>query len=332
MRKLTLVVIILGTLWGGYWFVGSGTVERQLAGWIEARRAEGWVAEYAALNTRGFPNRFDTTITDLRLADPDTGLAWAMPFFQILSLSYKPNHIVAVWPDRQVFATPFERVVVASDSIQGSLIFDPGPGLALNRTDLVGERLALSGATGWAARLDEARLALHRADGDNTYRFGAEMVALTLPDAMRQAIDPAGSLPDAIDTMRIDAMIAFDRPWDRFSVEQARPQPVEIDLTDLQASWGRLDLRAAGRLAIDPRGVPEGEITIRATNWRDLLQVLVASGALPAILAPAVARALDLLAGLAGNPDTLDAPLTFSGGRVLLGPVPLGASPYIFLR
>ena len=36
-----------------------------LAAWFDARQAEGWVAEYADLSVQGFPNRFDTSLTDV---------------------------------------------------------------------------------------------------------------------------------------------------------------------------------------------------------------------------------------------------------------------------
>jgi hypothetical protein len=73
-------------------------MESALPGWLDARAAEGWIAEYESDAHRGFPNRFDTTITGLDLADPETGVAWSAPFFQILSLSYQPNHVIAVFP------------------------------------------------------------------------------------------------------------------------------------------------------------------------------------------------------------------------------------------
>ena len=81
-------------LWGGYWFIGSAGFEKGLAAWFDERRSAGWVADYSDIKTRGFPNRFDTTISDLELADTRAGLAWSAPFFQIFTLSYRPNHIV----------------------------------------------------------------------------------------------------------------------------------------------------------------------------------------------------------------------------------------------
>ncbi|MEL7027128.1 MAG: DUF2125 domain-containing protein, partial [Pseudomonadota bacterium] len=80
----------------------------------------------------------------------------------------------------------------------------------------------------------------------------------------------------------------------------------------------------AGKLTLDKAGQASGEITIKAVNWREMLDIAVASGALPAASRPSVESALGLVAGLSGRADTIDAPLTITNGTVWFGPVPLG--------
>jgi hypothetical protein len=333
MRKLLALILVLAGLWAGYWAVGARAVETGLEGWIEARQAEGWAADYATLDTRGFPNRFDTTITDLRLADPETGLSWSLPFFQILALSYKPNHIIAVLPDRQVVATPLEKVEIGSERIRGSVVFAPGPALALERADFNASAVELDAATGWQAALGEGRFAMHRLEvAEARYRLGADILALEPAEAARRALDPTGTLPAEIEALKLDATIDFTRPWDRHAIEDARPQPTRLALDNLQASWGRLDLRAAGALEIDEAGRATGSITVKATNWREMLDIAVAAGALPERLAGPVETGLAMLAGLSGPPETLDAPLTFRDGQVNFGPIPLGPAPRFVIR
>ena len=58
----------------------------------------------------------------------------------------------------------------------------------------------------------------------------------------------------------------------------------------------------------------------------------VAAGALSPGLAGALTDGLSLLSQLSGNPNTLDIPLGFRGGRVMLGPVPIGPAPVVRLR
>jgi len=76
---------------------------------------------------------------------------------------------------------------------------------------------------------------------------------------------------------------------------------------------------------VTPEGLPEGEITLKARNWREMIAVAQAAGALPDSLASTVENSLGLLARMSGNRNTLDITLNFSGGRVRLGADPAGA-------
>ena len=92
MRGLIWLTVILAGLWGGWWLVGSRGVEAAARGWFDAEVAQGRVATYETLAVRGFPSRFDVTVTAPRLSDPARGIGWQAPFVQVFSLSYKPWH------------------------------------------------------------------------------------------------------------------------------------------------------------------------------------------------------------------------------------------------
>lgn len=325
MRRLIMIAVIATVLWGGYWFVGSFGVDRGLTAWIEDRRDDGWVAEYTSLDVRGFPNRFDTTFEDLELADPDTGLAWSLPFFQILALSYQPNHVIAVWPNQHSISTPAERLDVASAKMQASLVVVPGTDLVLDRATLASEALQVTSSQGWTSGADNLQLATRQVEGAPlTQDIAIEATGVTIAEPMRRALDPLGALPDQVETLRLLTKVTFDAPWDRFSVERARPQPTAIEIDDLTALWGDLELRAAGAVTLDATGRASGEVTVKAVNWKEMLDIAVAAGVLPETTRGAAESALSLLAGLSGRADTIDAPLTLRAGTVFLGPLPLG--------
>lgn len=333
IRALVIVVLLAAAGWCAWWFIGARTFDREVEAWLAERRAEGWVAEAADSAVRGFPNRFDLTLTGVELADPETGLAWSAPFFQILSLSYRPHHVIAVWPHEQTVATPFERVAVTSEEFRGSLRLADMASLALENATFVSDAVALESDAGWTASLDTGRMAVRRVPAtESTYEIGIEALGVAPADATRARLDPSESLPREIKTLRLDAEVEFTAPWDRTAIEVARPQPMRIDLRELQATWGRLDLRAAGELTVADDGTLEGEIAIKADNWREILKLGVASGAVPEALAPTVERGLEALAGASGSPDTLDAPLTFRDGRIFYSFVPLGPAPRLVLR
>lgn len=332
MRKLILIALVAMLGWSLYWFVGASAAERGFAAWLDARRSQGWVAETASLKTRGFPNRFDTTFTALELADPNSGLAWSAPFFQVFALSYKPNHIIAVWPDGQTLATPDQRIEVAADDMRGSLVFEPGTDLALQRLSLVMQGMGFSSTEGWSSYLQHAQLAARQGDGDATYDLFFEATDITPASEFMKRLDQVEGLTGVIKGLNIEASVQFSAPWDRFAVERARPQPRHVDLKLLKADWGRLDLWMAGTLEVDSAGRPTGEITVKAKNWREMVALARQAGFLPEALAPGLTDTLAFLASLNGDPDTLDAPLTFRAGRVFFGPLPLGNAPRLVIH
>ena len=330
MLRLVVIFLVGALAWMVWWALGQGTYEAGLAAWLSERRDEGWAADYSALETRGFPNRFDTTITDVALADPETGVAWTAPFLQLLSLSYRPNQIIAVLPDNHKFSTPYQTVKISHEDARASLFLKPSTTLELDRARVVVADLAAMSTTGESLRLGAGRLAAETLEDQvNTYRLGADFERFQPTDEMRDALDPGGVLPEVVDRLGLDAMVVFDRPWDRHAIEKARPQPVDVKLTDLSARWGDVGFKAAGAIKIDENGFPVGQITIRAEAWRKVLKMAVSVGAVPATLETSLETALGLLAGPG---DVLDVPLTFASGSVSLGPIPLGAAPRLVLR
>lgn len=334
MRVLLGIVTVGAALWSGYWFIGQNGVTSGFENWFEARRAEGWAAEYSALETQGFPNRFDTSFENLVLADPDTGLAWEAPLFQILALSYKPNHVIAAFPNEQLVATPQDKFRVVAEDMRASVVTGADIRLPLERSTLTASKLSITPeSTGEATDTEALRLAVERlATGQPTYRFGLAADGLSPALDWRVQLDPAGRLPDAFDALSADITVTFDKPWDRGAIEDARPQPRRIDIKLAEARWGRLELLVAGEVVVDTAGLPEGEIVVKARNWRDILQMAVSSGTLNQGFADTLESGLSLISQMAGNPETLDIPLNFSGGRVRIGPVPLGPAPVLRLR
>ena len=115
-------------------------------------------------------------------------------------------------------------------------------------------------------------------------------------------------------------------------MEERRPQPTRIDLRLAEAAWGPLQISLSGGMDVDTAGVPEGQVTVRAENWREMLRMAQSAGALPEPVVQTAERALGFLAGLGGNPEALDVQLNLTGGRIAIGPVPLGPAPRLILH
>ena len=333
MGRLIVAILSVALIWMIWWAFGSTALDRSLTGWVDDRRAEGWAADVAEIEVKGFPNRFDTTLTEVRLADPETGVAWTAPFLQLLSLAYRPNQVIAVLPPEHRLSTPVQTLTIANEQARGSIYFDASPSLPLDRSTIVVDGLVITSSLGWDIALEQGRFATEKAPArKNAHRIGAEITGLRPSKGAKKILDPGNILPDLVERLRFDAAFEFTAPWDRAAIEVARPQITDIDLGEMSAVWGKVTFRAAGELTVNEAGVPSGEITIKAVDWRRLLEMAVATGLVAEPLAPTVERGLDVLAALSGPPDTIDAPLTFARGLVSLGPIPLGPAPRLIIR
>lgn len=333
MRLIVTVAVLAAALWSGYWALAARGLEAGLAAWIEARRAEGWAADYRALEVTGFPTRFETVLTELALADPGTGLAWTAPAFRIEAEAHRPNRVTAIWPATQQIATPAEKIAVGARRMEGRIALRAGPALEVIAADYRLEAFSLASSLGWEARMARAELSAAAAEGrENAHRIVFAAEEMHPPARLVALLDRAGVLPALFEHVRIDAVLGFDAAWDRHAIEDLRPQVTRIELASLDAKWGDLELRAAGDLDVDAEGRPVGLLTVRATNWREMVAIARGSGRVAPGLADRIEDALGLLAGLGGRPETLDIPLRLAAGQTWLGPVPLGPAPDFTIR
>lgn len=339
MRWLLGIAFGLAVVWCGWWFVASTALERASAAWFADRRAEGWTAQEGGIAVRGFPSRLDLTVTAPVLRDPVTGWGWQAPFAQLLTLSYRPWHLIAALPPEQRFDIPGppgeaapRTAILQADRLQASVVMRPTVDLPLDRITVVGDalRLVLPDAAAVAAgtlRL-ATRPAVARANG---HEIGVEALDIAPPAALLAALPPGTALPDRIGTLRVDAELGFSAPLDRHA-GQTRPVVQTLDLREARLNWGDLVIHARGALSPDAQGRAEGRIEVQVQNWRLALAAAVAAGWITPEVAPTWERALDLLAQQSGVEGRLDLPLSMRNGRASLGPLPLGPAPHLGAR
>lgn len=318
-------------LYSGYWGAGRITLPRAIEAWAEDRRAEGWQVAWSDLSLRGFPSRFDTTLTEPSFADPETGWAWQGQFLQMLALSYKPNHLIAVLPPRHQLATPDTRYQIQHKDARASLVFAGGTDFRIARATSVVENLEIL-QTNSRISAQSIRFGLRpTSESPLSYDIGLAVEGLAPSHLLKAQLDPAEVLPPALEAVNLDAALAFDAPWDRFALETARPQPTALHIKRAEAIWGGLHLRIAADLSIDPQGFASGEITVKATNWREIIALVQNAGLIPEGAVPLLESALGSIAEMSGPPNTLDMPLNVRQGRIRLGLIPLGTLPLLRL-
>lgn len=334
--KLLAGALVVGLIaWFGWWWIAAGAQEAALERWLADRRAAGWQAEAAEISVRGFPNRLDVKLTAPALADPASGWAWSAPRFDIRQVIYDPTFFVAEWPAEQRVAEPGARATLRAEVMEASLKVDAKSSLDLARASADIQRGAVAADAGWTASV--ARLTAHvraapEAGPDNAYEFRLDGLGLRLPNFLRDALDPAGALPPAMETVALEGRAALDRRLDRFSFEGPKPQLVALSLKEMRAKWGGLGLTVSGSMTADENGYGAGAFDITAENWKAMLDAASAAGAIKAGLLETLKTGLGFIARLSGDPDRLDVTLTLEGGYARIGPVPVGRAPLLAAR
>jgi hypothetical protein len=312
MIRLLAVIFAVALAWAGAWVWMSMSLRGDIETWFDDRRDDGWAAEYSDLSISGFPNRLDVTLTDLVLADPDSGLVWETPFLQMFRLIYRPGHHIIAFADTQAFGLKGEVYQITSEGLRASVVSD-AEGRIL-RSNLESAVLNIAGPEG-AAALAGVNLGASRGDSDSRYLLGLtvdQIAGLGGADSTAQAVS-------------VRLVADFDRPW-RITPQTDRPQPRRLDLRLAELRADPLTLRMTGDLDLDPEGRASGEVTLRADNWRDGLAEARAKGTLPDWLADLTETSLGALAAL-GNGRSLDLILRMDRGQVWLGILPMGTIP-----
>ncbi len=328
MRLILAILVAAGLGFIGWWYFVGQARDAALSDWLAQQRSAGWVAEATEISVSGFPTRHDTAITGLRLADPASGWSWTAEEFLISSPAVRPTEFNLDWPGTQIVASPYGSTGISAEVLEGTIAFLPNSRLTLDRIAVEIDGMRLRGGDATEGGIDSATLTTSRADtagaGPHAHNVLFEAAGVRLPGGIATG---NGALPDALSALRLDMTLVFDGDLDRETIEAGGPRVEEVALRDAAATWGRLDLRGAGRLTVDDEGFAEGRIDLRARNWRDMVAVAEDAGYLTPAIAGALRGGLDLIATLTGDSDGLKVPLDFDGGRARIGPVTIGEAP-----
>ena len=333
MHPLIRILMFVALAWSAYWYIAGYGLRNAITGWFDHQLELGWQADFSDVVTRGYPLQHITILENPTLADPVNGTAWSADWIKLES--------PAIWPGRQMlsFASTPQRLsyfdqttTVQAESLQADLHLQPGVALALERMALSAGRWLLSSQDDPQAGGQSLSLILAHSGVPESYSITLEVNSFTPSEELRRLMRSAPGLPQSFETLELDALVVFDKPWDRSALEQRRPQPIAIDLQLAEVTWGELRLFATGELEVDDQGIPTGEIAVKAENWRNMVEMANAAGALPDQAVDLVTRVLEFMAGLSGNPTALDLHLSFRDGFVALGPLPLGPAPRLILH
>lgn len=333
MIRLIKFGITLGLLWSLYWYGAAYGLRHSVSAWFETQETRGWQAEFADIKSSGYPLRHVTELTSPALADPASGAAWQADWLQLDS--------PAVWPGHQTlhFAPTAQRLsyfdqtaIVTAEDMTATLYLHPGIALSLDRMALNAGRWVVSGDNGPLMGATSLTMAMVQTDQPETYQFDVDAQDFSLGTWLRRLTGSNPALPAGFETAKLDMQVKFNRQWDRTALEDSRPQPVAIDLKLAELQWGALRVLMAGKVTVDDAGIPTGTVTLKADNWREMLAMAQAAGAIAPQAVGPTEQVLNLLASVGGNPNALDVTLDLRKGMITLGILPVGPAPRLFLR
>ena len=228
---------------------------------------------------------------------------------------------------------PGERAELVTTRFDTLIDFRPGPSMELRETNANIAGLEIAGQTGWTAGAQTLDLRLIERPSDlappNSYDLKLDAKSLRLPEALVRAIDPTGLLSPAIDSVVLSGHAALADPLDRHALEDGKLALRAATIRDAGFAWGEMELAVTGSVIVDDQGFPEGELSVTARDWRQMVDLAHKSGIIGKDLADGIETALGFVSALSGGGDDLETPLTLAGGKVRIGPVPIADAPRV---
>lgn len=344
MKKLFAAVVVLAVLaagaYAGYWYYLAKRVEPAVADWADSLWETGYSFAYGAIEVSGFPGRFRVHVADPVLTGTNGEDRWewrsgaveaqADPFaygeitYRVADggwLRYQGRRAVG----------PLDAVAeTASGTIWLNTRGEPDRGdvsVAGLRITLPDGESALHAAT---ARL-EGR---HTAASAPYAQDGSIDIALSL-DGLDLPAENAGPLGPHVARFSAETRIAGTGAAlaqlgnSRAAATAWRDGNGRLVVRSLLLDWGPLRLKTSGALSLDEQMRPRGSLETRIQGYRETAQALVDAG---------LVRSKDIIPALVvldfmskqpkeGGPRAVTLPLVAEGGRLSVGPVPIGKVP-----
>jgi hypothetical protein len=333
MRRSWLVLaglLVAGfAVYSGLWFRAAGLVRDGLPAWAEARRAQGYDLAWTSAAVEGFPLAF-------RLHLGGASLATARP---LPATAAAPDLVLeaAPWdlhdwrfstPQGAQFSAPLNAVGVSAAALNGTVSArDGGATIAATARTLAGTGLAQGLAAG---ALDlQVSLPAHMPaqDTDPLVALSVKLDDATVPQA------PAPLTPQ-IDTVALTATVKgpiVAGPLDQ-ALAAWRDTGGTLEIDEARIAWGGTTLSLSGTLALDGAMQPEGALTATIDGGDQMIDRLVASGALKERFAGFAKSVMRAIATPSADGSKVRLPVTVQDQRVYVGPATIATLPHLTWR
>jgi hypothetical protein len=325
---VALLLAAVAASYTGYWFYIAQRMPDTIAGWAQARAAEGYDLRWDSLVVGGFPTSFRVTATGVAL-----GGARPLPFkasTAVLVAEARP------WNLRRWHATapqvaraegPTEGDAISAATLDATVAIDRDKtvSMAITAQQIAGSGAAslISIASADAQVVLPGRLpADHRQDGA---RVALQLTSIGLPKAVP-------SLGATVDRVTLSAVLKGAIPTGKLRDALAawRDDGGTVELAQGTLNWGKLAASANGTLALDGTLQPMGALTATIEHHDAVIDAAVAGGTMRAQDANLAKILLGLMVkpGADGNKQ-LNLPVTLQNRRLYLGPAQIAVLPVV---
>ncbi|MDP7429765.1 MAG: DUF2125 domain-containing protein [Alphaproteobacteria bacterium] len=318
--------------YGWYWSHVAGRIPAAIERWTEGRRAEGLTAAHGAVEVNGFPFWLETRIAEIELARKGEGQNWSLAVSELEATArpWNLNTVAIVLPRGFSLEASSDderrRLRARAARGEGALGFDASAPRGIRRAAATFDAIeaASPALRGPVAAAWLSLEAWHdAADRQSTLHLTLAGQRLDLPLA-----EPA-PLGRQVATFTTTTALPYPLPWppDRAGIAAWRDDGGVVELENLEATMGAVDLRLEGTLALDRAMRPLAALKARLRGYRELVEVLVTTGHLSVFEGAAAKIGLSMMARKGG---VLMVPLTAQNGQLSSGRIRLGRLAPIF--
>ena len=324
---LLTVAAILAVATSVYWFWWAGQLERGIAQWREQQRLQGYEVTFGGPAIDGFPLAHVARFDGPAVQTPD-GAYWRGPTLTARAALWDPRSIEISFAGRHlVERLSAGRLDSASlDSREAEGLLRLGSDGRLQSAAATLEDLEILADPLGRFASGSLRLSLAPEYDANPgallgYVFSLETGALELPAGLAAPLDPTAER--ILAAGRLEGPVLPAEP--RLALSAWRDNGGALELERIEVDWAPLALSASGRLTLDERLRPEGQLAARIAGLPELLDRLAEQGLMAANQVANTKLAIRAFSGERdeeGRP-VLVAPIILRAGVLSLGPLPL---------
>jgi hypothetical protein len=324
VRHLLIAIVAVAVLtpagYAAYWYLAANSVRESIAGWAEARRAEGFLVVHGEVAISGFPGRLIARVESPAVARPNGKPAWWWRGDRIIAEAapWAPNMITVTLPTDM--ALVYRR---GGDDREVTAVLEAGAAW-LTLEGGVAQHIIIE-ATGIDAMTPRGPAALVRFDGE-AWRGDGETIEIVF-DARRLTLTPDADGPLGREVATVTAVAtvtgALPETSDRAALAAWSEAGGTVELRSLGVEWGSLAIEAEGTMTLDQLLRPQAALTARVAGYGDALDAFATAGAMKARDASMAKTFLNIMAKTISGRRIIEVALTAQDGTLYAGPMPL---------